>query len=75
LVGLNFSHIAPHKAFHYKYWEGKEVEWIGFERQDEMRVQEQDERKFIFELGLAIFLRLALNFKISKIRLKVGSMR
>jgi hypothetical protein len=40
-----------------------------------MRVQEQDERKFIFELGLAIFLRLALNFKISKIRLKVGSMR
>jgi hypothetical protein len=32
-----------------------------------MKVQEQDARKFVFELGLAIFLYLALNFKISKI--------
>jgi hypothetical protein len=40
-----------------------------------MRVQEQDARKFVFELGLAIFLHLDLNFKISKIHLKFGSMR
>jgi hypothetical protein len=40
-----------------------------------MRVQEQDARKFIFELGLALFLHLALNFKIYKIHLKFGSMR
>jgi hypothetical protein len=40
-----------------------------------MRVQEQDARKFIFELGLALFLHLALNFKISKIYLKFESMR
>jgi hypothetical protein len=40
-----------------------------------MRVQELDARKFIFELGLAIFLHLALNLKISKIHLKFGSMR
>jgi hypothetical protein len=40
-----------------------------------MRVQEQDARKFILELGLALFLQLALNFKISKIHLKFGSMR
>jgi hypothetical protein len=40
-----------------------------------MRVHEQDARKFIFELGLALFLHLALNFKISKIHLKFGSMR
>jgi hypothetical protein len=38
-----------------------------------MKVQEQDARKFIFELGLALFLHL--NFKISKIHLKFGSMR
>jgi hypothetical protein len=75
LVRLNFSHVAPHKAFHYKYWEGKGLEWIGFERQDEMRVQEQDSSKFVFELGLAIFLHLALNLKISKIHLKFVSMR
>jgi hypothetical protein len=29
-----------------------------------MRVHEQDVRKFMFELGLALFLHLALNFKI-----------
>jgi hypothetical protein len=38
-----------------------------------MRVHEQDVRKFIFELGLALFLDLVLNFKISKIHLKFGS--
>jgi hypothetical protein len=27
-----------------------------------MRVHDQDARKFIFELGLALFLHLALNF-------------
>jgi hypothetical protein len=36
-----------------------------------MRVQEQDARKFIFELGLARFLHLALNFKISKDSFKI----
>jgi hypothetical protein len=71
LVGLNFSHIAPHKAFHYIYWGGKG----GFERQNKMRVHEQDARKLIFELGLALFLHLTLNFKISKIHLKFWSMR
>jgi hypothetical protein len=30
-----------------------------------MRVHEQDARKFISKLGLAFFLHLALNFKIS----------
>jgi hypothetical protein len=35
----------------------------------------QDERKFIFELGLALFLQLALKFKISKIHLEFKSMR
>jgi hypothetical protein len=40
-----------------------------------MRVHEQDARKFIFELGVALFLHLALNFKISKFHLKFGSMR
>jgi hypothetical protein len=40
-----------------------------------MRVQEQDSSKFVFELGLAIFLHLALNLKISKIHLKFVSMR
>jgi hypothetical protein len=40
-----------------------------------MRVHEQDARKFIFELGVALFLHLTLNFKISKIHLKFGSMR
>jgi hypothetical protein len=40
-----------------------------------MRVQEQDARKFIFELGLALFLHHALNFENSKIHLKFGSMR
>jgi hypothetical protein len=40
-----------------------------------MRVREQDARKFIFELGLALFLLLALNFKISNIHFKFGSMR
>jgi hypothetical protein len=40
-----------------------------------MRVQGQDARKFIFKLGLALFLYLALNFKISKIDFKFGSMR
>jgi hypothetical protein len=40
-----------------------------------MRVHEQDAKKFIFELGLTLFLHLALNFKISKIHLKFGSMR
>jgi hypothetical protein len=40
-----------------------------------MRVHEQDGRKFIFELGLALFLYLALNFKISKIHLKFESTR
>jgi hypothetical protein len=40
-----------------------------------MRVQEQDASKFTFELGIALFLYLALNFKISKIHLKFGSMR
>jgi hypothetical protein len=29
-----------------------------------MRVHEQDARKFIFELGLALFLHLSLNFII-----------
>jgi hypothetical protein len=38
-----------------------------------MRVKEQDARKFVFELGLAIFLHLALNFKISKIHLNLGA--
>jgi hypothetical protein len=42
---------------------------------DKMRVQEQDARKFIFELCLPLSLHLALNFKISKIHLKFGSMR
>jgi hypothetical protein len=46
-----------------------------FERQDEMRVHEQDARRFIFELDLALFVHLALNFKISKIYLKFRSMR
>jgi hypothetical protein len=40
-----------------------------------MRVHEQDARRFIFELGLAFFLHLALNFKISMIYLIFGSMR
>jgi hypothetical protein len=40
-----------------------------------MRVQEQDAKKFIFEVGLALFLHLALNFKISKTHLKFESMR
>jgi hypothetical protein len=40
-----------------------------------MRVQEQDARKFIIELGLALFLHLTLNFKISKINLEFESMR
>jgi hypothetical protein len=40
-----------------------------------MRVQGQDARKFIFELGLALFLHLALNFKISEIHLKFESIR
>jgi hypothetical protein len=40
-----------------------------------MRVHEQYARKFIFELGLALFLHLTLNFKISKIHLKFGSTR
>jgi hypothetical protein len=39
-----------------------------------MRVHEKDARKFIFDLGLTRFLHLALNFKISKIHLKFGSM-
>jgi hypothetical protein len=46
-----------------------------FERKDEMRVHEQDARRFIFDFGLALFLHLALNFKISKIYLKFGRMR
>jgi hypothetical protein len=40
-----------------------------------MRVREQDSRKFVFEHGLAVFFHLALNFKISKIHLKFGSMK
>jgi hypothetical protein len=40
-----------------------------------MRVQEQDGRKFILELCLALSLHLALNFKISNIYLKFGRMR
>jgi hypothetical protein len=40
-----------------------------------MRVQEQDARRFVFELSLDIFLHVALNFKISKIHLKFGRMR
>jgi hypothetical protein len=40
-----------------------------------MRVHDQDARKFIFELGLPLFLHLDLDFKISKIHLKFGSMR
>jgi hypothetical protein len=40
-----------------------------------MRVQEQNARNFVFELGLDIVFHLALNFKISKIHLKFGSMR
>jgi hypothetical protein len=40
-----------------------------------MRVHEQDAGKFIFELGLALFLHLALNLKISKIHSRFGRMR
>jgi hypothetical protein len=40
-----------------------------------MRVHEQDANNFILELGLALFIHLALNFKISKIHFKFGSMR
>jgi hypothetical protein len=40
-----------------------------------MRVHEQDARKFIFGIVLALFLHLDLNFKIYKIHLKFGSMR
>jgi hypothetical protein len=77
LVGLNFpkinfSHIAPHKAFHCIYWEGKGVEWIGIERQYEMRVHEQDARKFIFELGLALYLHHALISKFLRFIWNLG---
>jgi hypothetical protein len=40
-----------------------------------MRVHEKDAMKFVSELGVALFLHLALNFKISKIHLKFESMR
>jgi hypothetical protein len=40
-----------------------------------MSVHAQDARKFIFELGLALFLHLTLNFEISKIHLKFESKR
>jgi hypothetical protein len=43
------------------------------ERQDEMRVHEQDARRFIIDLSKAIFLHPLFIFKISEICLKFES--
>jgi hypothetical protein len=49
LVGLNFPKEAPYKAYHkYECYERERSRINRLEREDEMRVHEQDARWFKF---------------------------
>jgi hypothetical protein len=74
LIGLNFAQSSKFSLPLIYVLRAKRSRTNRLERQDEMRVHEQDARWFEFLNLVEIFSHLSLHIKISEIHLKFGSM-